>query len=144
MTRKGESAPSRPTAPERVSSSRCVGHYTDPSFSPDGKHIVYRRTTGDALRGETFGTDPGIYVVSLDGVDGGEPSLVRESGAEPRFDHTGERVYFRERRDDKTVLASVEFDGSEEIFHLESENATQIVPSPDGRWVAFVERFKVR
>ena len=56
----------------------------------------------------------------------------------------GSVVYFRERRDDKTVLASVEFDGSEEIVHLESENATQIVPSPDGRWVAFVERFKVR
>lgn len=119
------------------------GHYANPSFSPDGKHVVYRRTTGDSVRGETFGTDPGIYVVSFDGVDGGEPSLVRESGAAPRFDHTGERVYFRERRDDKTVLASVELDGSEEIVHLEFENATQIVPSPDGRWVAFVERFKV-
>jgi len=116
------------------------GHYTAPSFSPDGKHVVYRRATGDSTRGEAFGTDPGIYIVS---VDGGEPSLVRESGAAPRFDHTGERVYFRERRDDKTVLASVELDGSEEIVHLESENATQIVPSPDGRWVAFVERFKV-
>jgi imidazolonepropionase-like amidohydrolase len=122
------------------------GHYTAPSFSPDGKHVVYRRATGDSVRGEAFGTDPGIYIVSVDGVDGadgGEPSLVRESGVAPRFDHTGERVYFRERRDDKTVLVSVELDGSEEIVHLESENATQIVPSPDGRWVAFVERFKV-
>ena len=116
------------------------GHYTEPSFSLDGRYVAYRRTTGDRVRGESFGTEPGIYVVS---VDDGESRFVQESGVEPRFDGTGERIYFRSRRGEKFILASVELDGSEEIVHLESSNATQIVPSPDGKWVAFAERFKV-
>ncbi len=31
--------------------------------------------------------------------------------------------------------------GRDEIEHFRSDNATQIVPSPDGKWVAFDERF---
>jgi imidazolonepropionase-like amidohydrolase/Tol biopolymer transport system component len=116
------------------------GHYTEPAFSPDGKRVVYRRTGGDEVRGESFGAEAGIYVTE---VDGGEPRLVREGGVEPRFDAKGERIYFRERRGDKFVLASVKLDGSEEIVHFESENATSIVPSPDGRFVAFAERYKI-
>lgn len=116
------------------------GHYTEPSFSPDGKTVVYRRTGGDDVRGQAFGTDPGIYVV---GVDGGSPHLLREAGETPRFSADGERVSYVERRGDKTVLASVGLDGSKEVVHLDSENAVEMVPSPDDRWVAFVERYKV-
>ncbi len=116
------------------------GHYTEPSFSPDGKHVVYRRTRGDSVRGQAFGTDPGIYVV---GVEGSSPRLVREAGENPRFTAGGERISYVERRGDKTVLASVELDGGREVVHLDSENAVELVPSPDDRWVAFVERYKV-
>jgi dipeptidyl aminopeptidase/acylaminoacyl peptidase len=116
------------------------GHYTEPSFSPDGKHVVYRRTRGDSVRGQAFGTDPGIYVVAI---EGGRPRLLREAGDNPRFSADGERVSYVERRGDKTALASVGLDGAKEVVHLESENAIEIVPSPDDRWVAFVERYKV-
>ncbi len=116
------------------------GHYTEPSFSPDGKRVVYRRTRGDDVRGQAFGTDPGIHVVD---VSGGAPRLVRETGENPRFSADGERISYVERRGDKTVLASVRVDGSGEVIHLESENAVEIVPSLDDRWVAFVERHKV-
>ena len=109
------------------------GHYVEPSFSPDGKQIVYRRTSPDGIRGITHAGDPGIYVVSADGT--GQPSLVREAGSRPQFDHTGKRIYFRERRGEKFVLASLEVDGSDEIVHLQSDNATQIEPSPDGKYV---------
>jgi imidazolonepropionase-like amidohydrolase/Tol biopolymer transport system component len=115
------------------------GHYTEASFSRDGKQIVYRKTTPDGIRGITHGTDPGIYVVNADG--SGEPLLVRDGGSDPQFDHTGRRVYFRERRNEKFVLASIELDGSDEVVHFQSDNATQIVPSPDGTWVAFAERW---
>ena len=116
------------------------GHYTEPSFSPDGKQVVYRRTRGDEVRGQAFGTDPGIYVV---GVDSGSPRLLRDAGENPRFSGDGARVSYVERRGGKTILASVGLDGGEEVVHLESENAVEIVPSPDDRWVAFIERHKV-
>ena len=51
------------------------------------------------------GEQPGIFIASAAG--GGTPTLVREEGSNPRFDATGARIYFQERRGDRTVLASV-------------------------------------
>ncbi|HUF24311.1 MAG TPA: amidohydrolase family protein [Vicinamibacterales bacterium] len=116
------------------------GHYTDPSFSADGRWIAYRKTGGDLTRGITFGLDSGLYVARADG--SGEPRLVREGGINPRFNKDGTRLFFNDGRNNNFVLASVDLDGSDERVHLQSPNATSIVPSPDERWVAFIERFQ--
>jgi imidazolonepropionase-like amidohydrolase/Tol biopolymer transport system component len=117
-----------------------------PSFSRDGQLIVFRRAGGDGTCGRYFGAETGIYVVPT---SGGEPRLARESGTEPEFDHTGTRIYVRETREEKYTLLSVglpagetPLPGQDEIVHIRSENATQYAPSPDGRWIAFEERFK--
>ena len=116
------------------------GHYSETSFSRDGRKIIYRRTEGDLIRGETFGTDPGIYIVD---VDSGKSEIVREEGFEPRFDNSGQRIFLNERRNKKLVLVSTDLNGDNEIVHFESDNATQIVPSPNGKWIVFAERFKI-
>ena len=115
------------------------GHYTDPAFSPDGRWVVYRKTGGDFWRGLTFASDPGIYVTRADG--SGEPRLVREGGVNPRFNKDGSRLFFNDFRNGNFVLASVDLDNTDERVHVQSPNATSIVPSPDERWVAFIERF---
>ena len=122
------------------------GHYVEPSFSPDGQKIVYRHAGGDQTRGRYFATDPGVYVVAT---SGGDPILVREEGSNPEFDHTGTRIYLQETRNEKYTLFSVgvptsetPLPGRDEIEHVRSENAMQYAPSPDGKWLAFEERFK--
>ena len=116
------------------------GHYIEPSFSPDGRWIVYRKSGTDGIRTEAGSVEPGIYVVPADGSSA--PRLVREGGAEPMFDSTGQRIYFQEQRA-QYVLASVNLQGMDETVHAQSANATDIVPSPDGKWIAFHERWKV-
>ena len=82
--------------------------------------------------------ETGLYVVAADGSSA--PRLVRETGTEPEFDHSGTRLFFRETRA-QFVLASVDLDGKDEQVHFQSPNATDIAPSPDGKWVAFQERW---
>jgi imidazolonepropionase-like amidohydrolase/Tol biopolymer transport system component len=122
------------------------GHYVEPSFSPDGQKIVFRHAGGDQTRGPYFSEQAGVYVVAT---AGGEPLLVRDSGSEPEFDHTGTRIYLKEVRAEKYTLFSVgvptadsPVPGRDEIEHVRSDNATQYAPSPDGKWLAFEERFK--
>jgi imidazolonepropionase-like amidohydrolase/Tol biopolymer transport system component len=117
------------------------GHYVEPSFSPDGRWIVYRAVGADGRRGRLWGDETGIFIVAADGSVA--PRRVTRGGVEPRFDHTGERIYLRAGRGGQTALISVDLNGGNEIIHFQSANASQIVPSPDGQWIAFAERFHI-
>ena len=112
------------------------GHYTGPSWSPDASRIVYQKVGGNSIRGQSYGERTGIYTVPS---GGGTPTLVRDGGFDPSFDHTGERIYVRQGGG---RLVSTDLAGGDEITHLQGENVTDIAVSPDGRWVAFAERYR--
>jgi len=118
--------------------TRAPGHYVEPRFSPDGAHVVYRRIGGDALRGTLHTRDRGVYIVAA---TGGEPRLVTEEGSEPRFNHTGDRIFLAGGEAGRSALISVNLNGGDRRVHVTSENGGQFAPSPDGNWVAWVERF---
>jgi imidazolonepropionase-like amidohydrolase/Tol biopolymer transport system component len=118
------------------------GHYTEPVFTPDGKQVVYRKTGGGGLVSPLWSRDPGIYRVAL---AGGEPKLVTKKGHSPQFGAQSERVYLvsedEQKESDHSTLWSLTLEGAEERTHLSSEWATSFALSPDGKWVAFCERF---
>ena len=116
-----------------------TGYYFEPRFSPSGDRIIFRRGEGNLLLGSAHGTETGLYWTSADG--GAEVHEVREDGYDARFDHTGERVYFQQGDGLEKKYKSVRLDGGDERTHFTMKYATDVVPSPDGQWVAFTELF---
>ncbi|MDZ4774817.1 MAG: amidohydrolase family protein [Planctomycetota bacterium] len=118
------------------------GHYFEPVVSPDGKTLVYRKGSGGYLVSPLWSREPGIYRVPI---DGGDPVLVTKDGSNPQFGAENARVFLysetSEKEVDKHILSSIGLDGRDPRTHLASENATQFALSPDGKWVAFQERF---
>ncbi len=115
-----------------------AGYYFTPRFSPDDSRIVYRRGTGNILLGFIHGVKTGLHWIDA---AGGEPQLITETGREPRFDHTGKRIYFLSGGGLEKEYKSVRVDGGDERVHFKLKYVNNIVPSPDGRWVAFTELF---
>ena len=120
------------------------GHYVEPVFTPDGRHVVYRKIAGRGLLTKTWSHETGVYQVA---VSGGEPALITRQGAQPQFGAQSDRLYLTrvkiedEPEKDDHALISLDLDGSDERREISSNNATEFRVSPDGRWLAFSERF---
>ncbi|MFN3597967.1 MAG: amidohydrolase family protein [Rubricoccaceae bacterium] len=114
------------------------GYYRSPVVSPDGRTVVYERTSGNGLLGAAHGTEPGLYRVPL---AGGMAERLTRTGREPYFGPDG-RLYFLTGGGLSKQYRSVRLpDGGDERTHLELRYAQTVVPSPDGRWLAFTEGF---
>ena len=120
------------------------GHYVNLVISPDGKTVVFEKRSGGRLTSPLYSHEPGVYRVSI---GGGQPVRIAKSGRRPQFGASSDRVFLQRTKSEKDAdnrkLFSVNMDGKEEREHYSSQWATDYRVSPDGRNVAFVERFNV-
>jgi len=119
------------------------GHYVEPVFSPDGSTIVYRATTGGYLFSTAWAREPGIYSVSA---SGGPAKRISQHGQNPMFGAANDRVYLVDvngnDQDDRSIF-SIGLDGREERTHLKGVYFTEAALSPDEKWIAFHEKYRV-
>ena len=119
------------------------GFYLEPAFSPDGGAVVYRKSRSGGTLSPLWSKNPGIYRTSADGES--VPVRIARTGAAPHFGADPGRVYFTvTERWDRRVLRSVPLRSNGEARtrdHAGSKVATEMRVSPDGRWLAFAERF---
>lgn len=116
------------------------GHYIRPSFSADGKTVVYQRIGGDGLRNPIHSRETGIYIVSA---NGGQSQRVVKSGSNPQFNKNGNRLFVTGFEDGKVALLSYDLTGNDKLVHFTTENGNQLMVSPDEQWIAYNERYNV-
>ncbi|GIU27504.1 bifunctional TolB-family protein/amidohydrolase [Shewanella hafniensis] len=117
------------------------GKYVEPTFSPDGELVVYRKTQGGNLTPKTWSQEPGLYKVDIKGK---QNSKISADGYQAQFGANTDRVFFMNSSEDDTPqLSSINLDGFDKRVHYSSKHATEFRVSPDGEQLAFAERFKV-
>ena len=145
--------------PERL--TVVPGEYVHPDWSHDGSEIVVARGSGASFRSSTMVHNPWYDIVVVP-ASGGEAEVVtkaifpegynfftasRTQIVRPVFGFDGRIFYFevtsladaRDSRAQRTTLVSVRRDGGDRLEHLTFPYADEVVPSPDGKWVAFNE-----
>lgn len=115
------------------------GKYVEPTFSPDGELVVYRKAKGGNITPRTWSQEPGLYVVDIKGKAN---SKITPDGYQPQFGAESDRVFFLDHGE-TPQLSSINLYGFQKRVHYTSKHATEFRVSPDGKQLAFAERFKV-
>lgn len=116
------------------------GIYRQPSFSPDGKWIVFRKEGGNNTMGSGFTSKPGIYSMTA---DGNNENFITDRGDMPRFNKSSDRIYYQLGGGMNRTYASNQPDGRDERIHLKSTYGSQFTVSPDEKWIAFIDLYNV-
>lgn len=122
--------------PRRLSTH--PAYYANPTWSPDGSTIAYVREDPAATRNRNSNNRGFIEWVPS---TGGAPQEVVSAPSDNvlTFVDGGTRLTFAEQG----TLVSVRLDGTERRDVATVEDAVEMVPSPDGRWLAFTVREEV-
>jgi len=115
------------------------GKYVEPTFSPNGKTVVYRKVRGGSILPAKWSLDTGLYQAPT---KGGENKLITKYGYMPQFGLNNDRIFYM-NYGAKQSFNSIDLSGNNSRKHYESKLATEFKISPNGEYLAFAERFKV-
>ena len=120
------------------------GIFRTPSFSQDGKTIVFRKEGGNDHQGFTHSKMAGIYTITA---EGGKPFFVTPQGEYPQFNTDGSRIFVQTGGylfgSLSKTMKSFALNGTDEKVVFTTQYTNQFVPSPDNKWIAFTELYKV-
>jgi imidazolonepropionase-like amidohydrolase/Tol biopolymer transport system component len=120
------------------------GIFRTPSYSPDGKSLVFRKEGGNDHQGFTHSKMAGIYTVPA---IGGKPFFVTPQGEYPQFNVDGSRIFVQTGGylfgSLSKTMKSFALNGTDEKIIFTTQYTNQFVPSPDNKWIAFTELYKV-
>lgn len=124
--------------------SKGKGIYRTPSISNDGKYVVYIKEEGNDHQGFAHCTEPGMYILNL---ETNEHKLISTEAEFPRFSEDGSRVFYQTGGYLFGALEkefkSCDLSGNEVRTHYTSKYANSYILSPDNKYLAFTELFKV-
>lgn len=126
------------SASQKITSTKAI--YRTPTFSPDGKKILYVKEDGNAILGVANSVNAGIYLINA---DGSSPTFVTDKGAKPCFKQDGKKIYYQAGGGMNSSFNTCNLDGNEDQVVFKSTYGTQFTISPNGQWVAFVDLHKV-
>ncbi|WP_179334705.1 amidohydrolase family protein [Winogradskyella costae] len=136
------SIPSSGGTPTKLTTEK--GIYRNPSYSHNGKQIVYRKESGNNEQGRTFSKKPGLYLTNSDGTN---TEFVTKEGDYPMFNTDDSRILYQNGGQFFGALTkelkSVNLNGFDERTLVKSKHGNILVPSPDSNWIAFVHLHKV-
>lgn len=120
------------------------GKYTEVTMSPDGKQVVFVKSRGGYLTSPWHGLETGVFAVAADGKS--VPRKIADDGSAPQFSNENDAVYLTRTKysgevDWTTSLFRVALDKTEDIAVAKGDFVSAFSISPDGKWLAFNERF---
>ena len=125
-------------SPEKITTEKA--NYRTPSYSRDGKWIVFRKDGTNDVMGPGYTSKPGIYSMPA---NGGTATFISDKGSSPEFNAKADRIYYQSGGGAAFNLSSCKLDGSDDRIHLKSTYGSNFTVSPDERWVAFIDLHKV-
>ncbi len=149
------SAPTAGGAPRQL--TRAPGHYANPSWSPKGDRLALIRGSGLEFRGQQP-EDENFFEIHWIDANGGDTNLVTTvtTANAMRFHPQafwapdGTRLIYRKSVEQtkptdplQNDVVSIRLDGTDRKTHLRLPAVDDLVPSPDGQWVAFTSRDNV-
>ena len=116
------------------------GHYSNPSFSPDGEFVVYEANSGGRTSSPEWSMNTGVFIVAA---DGGDARRVTDDGANPHFGARSDRLYVTRSGEEGRELVSIDLNGDKPRVHAKGEYLRQYEVAPDDAHFAFSENYHI-